>query len=105
MGKGASGTGDGVLLGDGLGDGDEGVVGDGTGEFWAVGVGAVQLTTRSDNTITPTPVRIVVPLLSKVLIFIATFLTNLSPSISDRFIHLNAINHEWTIKIQLSLSP
>jgi hypothetical protein len=99
--EGASGTGDGVLLGDGLGD----AVGDGTGEFWTVGVGAAQLTTKSDNTITPTPVRIIAPSLIRVLIFITTFLTNLSPSISNRLIHLNAINHEWTIKIQLSVSP
>jgi len=103
--EGASRTGDGVLLGDGIEDGDEDVVGDGTGEFWAVGVGAEQLTTKSDNIITPAHVRIIVPSLIRVLIFIATFLTNLSPSTSNPFIHLNAIHHEWTIKIQLSLSP
>jgi hypothetical protein len=91
-------------VGDGLGDDDEDIVGDGTGEFWAVGVGAVQLTTRSDNTIDPIPVRILVSSLFRVLIFIATFLTDLSPSTSNPFIHLNAINPEWTIKIQLSLS-
>lgn len=91
------------MLGDGLGDGD--VVGDGTGEFWAVGVGGVQLTTKSDNAITPAPVRTIAPSLSRVLIFIATFLTDLSPSTCNSFIHLNAINPEWTIKIQLSLSP
>ena len=92
------------MLGDGLRDGDGG---DGTGEFWAVGVGVggVQLTTKSDNAITPAPVRTIAPSLIRVLIFIATFLTDLSPSTSNSFIHLNAINPEWTIKIQLSLSP
>ena len=84
VGWGVAGTGDGVLLGDGLGDGDGG---EGIGKFWAVGVGVgvVQLTTKSDNAITPAPVRTIAPSLIRVLIFITTFLTNLSSSTSNSF--------------------
>ena len=63
LGEGASATGEGLSIGDGLGDA-VGAVGvgaaDGTGEFCAVGGMGVQLAINRDNTIAPTPVRIVV---------------------------------------------
>ncbi len=63
LGEGASVTGDGLSIGDGLGDTFGAIwvgAADGTGEFWAVGGGVVQLAINRDNTIGPTPVRIVV---------------------------------------------
>ena len=63
LGDGASATGEGLSIGDGLGDavGAVGVGDDGVGEFCAVGGGVVQLAINRDSTIAPVPVRIIVP--------------------------------------------
>ena len=96
LGEGASATGEGLSIGDGLGDavGAVGVGAVGVGEFCAVGGGVVQLAINRDSTIAPVPVRIIVPWFIRILKVITTFLTIFSLSMSNPFIHINVINRK-----------